>query len=91
MADIILFDLTRPEWVPVHRYNLIENLVLSASADSVDTSIINGKVVMEGRVIKTFDLDKIAAEVQKGALAYLEGSDFLGTEKPYPENMPPLW
>jgi len=90
-ADIILFDLTRPEWVPVHRYNLIENLVLSASADSVDTSIINGKVVMEGRVIKTFDLDKIAAEVQKGAEAYLQGSDFLGTEKPYPENMPPLW
>lgn len=90
-ADIILFDLTRPEWVPVHRYNLIENLVLSASGDSVDTSIINGKVVMEGRVIKTFDMDKLVAEAQKEGEAYLEGVDFLGTEKPYPENMPPLW
>jgi len=90
-ADIILFDLTRPEWVPVHRYNLIENLVLSVSSDSIDTSIINGKVVMEGRVIKTVDVDKVVAEVQNGAEPYFEGSDFLGTEKPYPENMPPLW
>ena len=90
-ADIILFDLARPEWVPVHRYNLIENLVLSATGDSVDTSIINGKVVMEGRVIKTFDMDRLVAEAQKEGEAYLEGVDFLGTEKPYPENMPPLW
>jgi 5-methylthioadenosine/S-adenosylhomocysteine deaminase len=90
-ADIILFDLARPEWVPVHRYNLVENLVLSATGDSVDTSIINGKVVMEGRVIKTFDMDKLVAEAQKEGEAYLEGVDFLGTEKPYPENMPPLW
>jgi len=90
-ADIILFDLTRPEWVPVHRYNLIENLVMSATGDSVDTSIINGKVVMEGRVIKAFDMDKLVAEMQKEGEAYIAGADFLGTEKPYPENMPPLW
>jgi 5-methylthioadenosine/S-adenosylhomocysteine deaminase len=90
-ADIIIFDLNRPEWVPVHRYNLIENLVLSASGDSVDTSIINGKVVMEEGIIKTFDLDKLVAETQQEGKAYLEKLDFLGTEKPYPENMPPLW
>ena len=90
-ADIITFDLARPEWVPVHRYNLIENLVLSATGDSVDTSIINGKVVMERRVIKTFDMDKLVEEAQKEDEAYLEGVDFMGTEKSYPENMPPLW
>ncbi|MFC1995078.1 amidohydrolase family protein [Chloroflexota bacterium] len=90
-ADIILFDLTRPEWVPVNRYNLIENLVLSATGDSVDTSIINGKVVMEGRAIKTFDMDKIVTAVQKEGEVYFEGFDFTGTDKPYPENLPPLW
>ena len=92
-ADIILFDLTRPEWVPVHRYNLIENLVMSATGDSVDTSIINGKVVMEGRVIKTFDMDRLVTEMQREGEAYsvAAATDFLGTEKPYPENMPPLW
>ncbi len=54
-ADIILIDLMTPEWVPWHKYNLIENLVLSATGASVDTNIINGKIVMEGRQIKTFN------------------------------------
>ena len=90
-ADMILFDLTRPEWVPYNRYNLIENLVLSATGDSVDTSIINGKIVMEGREIKTFDAGKIVEEAQKEAGPLIEGFPFLGTEKPYPDNMPPLW
>ena len=36
-ADITLFDLNRPEWVPVNKYNLLENLVLSATGDSVET------------------------------------------------------
>jgi len=90
-ADIILFDLNRPEWVPTHRYNLFENLVLSATGDSVDTSIIDGKVVMEGRVIKTFDVDKIVQTVQKESEVYFKDFDFVGTKKPYPENIPPLW
>ena len=91
-ADVILFDLTRPEWVPVHKYNLIENLVLSATGDSVDTTIINGRVVMEGHEIKTFDEKQVVARVQEiGRGSYLEGLDFLKAEKPYPENMPPLW
>lgn len=90
-ADIILFDLTRPEWVPVNKYNLIENLVLSATGDSVDTSIVDGKVVMEGRIIKTFDMDVIVTTVQKESEVYFEGFDYLGTDKPYPENLPPLW
>ena len=90
-ADIILFDLTQPEWVPTHKYNLIENLVLSANGNSVDTSIINGKIVMEGREVKTFNAIELAEKVQKEAGPYLEGVDFLGTAKPYPDNMPPLW
>jgi 5-methylthioadenosine/S-adenosylhomocysteine deaminase len=60
-ADIILFDLRRPEWVPIS--NIVQNLIWGASGDSVETVIIDGKIVMEDRVIKTFDeyemLDKI--------------------------------
>jgi cytosine/adenosine deaminase-related metal-dependent hydrolase len=90
-ADLILFDLNRPEWVPVNKYNLIENLVLSATGDSVETVMIDGKVVMEGYEFKTFKLNDLLAQVQKESEHYLEGLHFLGTEKPYPENMPPLW
>jgi 5-methylthioadenosine/S-adenosylhomocysteine deaminase len=90
-ADIILIDLMTPEWVPWHKYNLIENLILSATGASVDTNIIDGKIVMEGRQIKTFDERKVLEEMQADIGELLETLDFLGPEKPYPENMPPLW
>ena len=90
-ADVILFDLNRPEWVPVNKYNLLENLVLSATGDSVETVIVNGKIVVEGYEFKAFDLPKLVAEVQEVGEHYLEGIPFLGTDKPYPERMPPLW
>lgn len=90
-ADIILIDLMTPDWVPWHKYNLVENLVLSATGATVDTSIINGKVVMEGREIKTFDEKKILGKVQGNINRLVEKLDFCSPEKPYPENMPPLW
>jgi len=90
-ADIILIDLMTPEWVPWHKYNLIENLVLSATGASVDTTIIDGIVVMENRQIKTFNERKVLEEMQSDIEELLETLDFLGPEKPYPENMPPLW
>lgn len=68
-ADIILFDMRRPEWVPI--YNVVNNLVHSATGDSVDTVIIDGQIVMENRVIQTIDeeetIDKVQ-ETRKGIL-----------------------
>ena len=88
-ADILLIDLMRPEWIPWHKYNLIENLILSATGDCVDTSIIDGKVVMEGREIKTFDEKEVLEKAQQSVGELLETLDFLG--EPYPEKLPPLW
>lgn len=62
-ADIILLDTSRPEWRPLT--NVAINLVYSASGDSVDTVIIDGKVVMEKKIIKTVDEFKILEEAQK--------------------------
>ncbi len=90
-ADLIIIDLMTPEWVPWHKYNLIENLILSATGASVDTNIIDGKIVMEGREIKTFNEKKVMDDMQADIGELLETLDFLGTEKPYPEMMPPLW
>jgi 5-methylthioadenosine/S-adenosylhomocysteine deaminase len=53
-ADIILIDMDTPGLTP----NLltVKNLVYAAShGNSVETVIIDGKIVMEDRVIKTFD------------------------------------
>ena len=90
-ADIILIDLMRPEWVPWHRYNLIENLVLSATGDSVDTTIVDGQILMEGRQIKTLNERKLLEEEQSRVGELVESLSFCSPERPYPENMPPLW
>lgn len=62
-ADLILIDLDRPEWVP--SYNLVYSLVYSASGDSVDTVIVDGRVLMERRELKTIDLDEVFAHCRE--------------------------
>jgi 5-methylthioadenosine/S-adenosylhomocysteine deaminase len=62
-ADIIIVDLDRPHLVPL--YNVYSHLVYSAGGSEVDTSIINGKLVMENRDILTVDEDEIIAQARK--------------------------
>lgn len=52
-ADIILIDVKKPHMVP-HR-NLPSNLVYSGMGSDVDTVIIDGKIIMENRIVKTID------------------------------------
>jgi 5-methylthioadenosine/S-adenosylhomocysteine deaminase len=56
-ADIVIFDTRRPEWRPMH--NEVHNLVYSASGESVETVIIDGRVVMEKRKVLTIDEEEI--------------------------------
>lgn len=56
-ADILIFETRRPEWRPLH--NEIQNLVYSASSDSIDMIIIDGKVVMENKKVLTVDEEMI--------------------------------
>lgn len=46
LADLCLIDLQRPEMVPVH--DLTSNLVYSASGSFVDTTIVDGRILMQG-------------------------------------------
>jgi 5-methylthioadenosine/S-adenosylhomocysteine deaminase len=66
-ADITLFDLSRPEWVPL--FNPVANLVYSATGASADTVIINGKVIMEGRHLSTIDEAAVLQEAEERAQA----------------------
>ena len=56
-ADIVLYDMKNAEWQP--HYNPISLLVYSANSSSVDTVIVNGKVLMEHGELKTLDEEKI--------------------------------
>lgn len=69
-ADIILMNLEEPSFMPVLTYpvrNIIPNLVYSARGHEVETSIIDGKIVMEDRKIVTIDQKAAVKEAQEAA------------------------
>lgn len=69
-ADIIILDLDCPTLAPVYTVpmrNIIPNLVYAARGHEVETVIVNGKVIVEGRVPLTFDIKEIVHKAQKYA------------------------
>lgn len=63
IADLILINLKDVHLVPMH--NLISNLVYSANSSCVDTTICDGKILMQNRIVK--GEDKIKEEAQNVA------------------------
>jgi 5-methylthioadenosine/S-adenosylhomocysteine deaminase len=62
-ADVVLFDADMPQWQPL--YCEPYNLVYSASGDSADTVIVDGKIVMEHREVKTIDEREVVARIKE--------------------------
>jgi 5-methylthioadenosine/S-adenosylhomocysteine deaminase len=60
-ADLVLIDSESPHLTP--RIDLANQLVYSESGQSVDTVVIQGRVVMEGKEIKSFDEQEILRRV----------------------------
>lgn len=61
-ADLVLFDTHRPEWQAL--FNPVNNLVYNADGRSVDTVIVDGRIVVEGgRQIWT-NAQKLYGQVQ---------------------------
>ncbi|HEY7163895.1 MAG TPA: amidohydrolase [Candidatus Binatia bacterium] len=61
-ADVVLFDIQRPEWQPLH--DPVATLVYSATGASADTLIVNGRIIMEGREVLTIDEESVLKESQ---------------------------
>ncbi|WP_342431638.1 amidohydrolase [Neobacillus sp. FSL H8-0543] len=67
-ADLIIINLLEPTLCPLYIdpiRNIVPNLVYSARGHEVETSIINGKIVMENRVITTIDTRAAILEAQQ--------------------------
>jgi 5-methylthioadenosine/S-adenosylhomocysteine deaminase len=62
-ADLALIDFKKPHLCPL--YNEVSHLVYSAKAADVDTVIIDGKIIMENREIKTINSDKVMEMAEK--------------------------
>jgi cytosine/adenosine deaminase-related metal-dependent hydrolase len=65
-ADLILFNLHHPDWVPF--WDPVQTLVYSVSCGSVDTVIIDGQIVMRNRRILTVNEEEIFALAREHAL-----------------------
>ncbi|MCZ7574751.1 MAG: amidohydrolase [Ardenticatenaceae bacterium] len=61
-ADLILLDLRKPHHVPI--YDLPKAIVFGATASDVDTVMVDGQIVMQGREVKTLDEHAIIAAVE---------------------------
>lgn len=62
-ADIILIDMDKPHLYPIH--DIISSLAYTVQGSDVDTVIVNGKVIMEKREMKTMDVEKIKYNAEK--------------------------
>ncbi|MDH5745744.1 MAG: amidohydrolase family protein, partial [Candidatus Bathyarchaeota archaeon] len=64
-ADMIMVDLSKPHLKPLH--NIYANIVYSAHGSDVDTVIVDGKIVMENRQVKTLDEQTVMEKAEKTA------------------------
>jgi len=65
-ADLILVDFDKPHLTP--RHNLFASLVYSARGSDVDTVVVDGKVLMLKRLVKTLNEAEVMRKAQKVAL-----------------------
>ncbi|HIQ36929.1 MAG TPA: amidohydrolase [Desulfocapsa sulfexigens] len=62
-ADMIVLNMNQPHLTPL--YNIPSHLVYAARGVDVIHSIINGRVVMESRELKTLDENRILAQMRE--------------------------
>ncbi|WP_440119151.1 amidohydrolase [Paenibacillus sp. QZ-Y1] len=70
-ADLILIDLVKPHLQPVHEIESL--LAYSVNGADVDTTIVNGQILMRSRQLLTIDEDELYREVKVRAKRIVEG------------------
>jgi len=63
LADLAIVDLRKPHLAPVH--DVINSLVYCAKAADVETTLIDGRVVMQNRRLLTLDENEILRQAQE--------------------------
>ncbi|MGQ9640672.1 MAG: amidohydrolase [Candidatus Bathycorpusculaceae bacterium] len=68
-ADLALIDLSKPHLKPLH--NIYAGIVYSARGSDVDTVIVDGKILMENRVVKTLDESSVMEKAEAAKINLL--------------------
>jgi 5-methylthioadenosine/S-adenosylhomocysteine deaminase len=74
-ADVILVNLMSQMFTPLvpgNSEHLFSHLVFAANGSCVDTTIIDGKIVMEGRQLTTVDEQKVLREANAAFLRVID-------------------
>ncbi len=66
LADLITVRMNRARQTPL--YDPVSHLVYTTRGDDVDTTIVNGRVLMRGRVVRTLDAAAVLAEARQAAV-----------------------
>jgi 5-methylthioadenosine/S-adenosylhomocysteine deaminase len=75
-ADLIVINARAPNLVPIHGpAAIVSNLVYSAKGQDVETTIVDGKIIMRDREFQTLNNMEIYKKSQEQALAFVEGRD----------------
>lgn len=56
LADIVIIETKSPNMMP--NYDPFATLVFQANSSNVDTTIVNGKIIVENKKLKTYDIKK---------------------------------
>jgi 5-methylthioadenosine/S-adenosylhomocysteine deaminase len=73
-ADIILMNIDSPNMRPIHGEDtVVSDLVYSASSGNVDTTIVDGRVLMRNRQIETFNLCEVLSRSEDAARRLVGG------------------
>jgi 5-methylthioadenosine/S-adenosylhomocysteine deaminase len=68
-ADIVLINGKAPNMIPIYgKDTVISDLVYSTSAANVDTTIVDGNVLMQNREIKSLNVEQVMSKTQELAL-----------------------
>src|SRR6266568_517156 len=64
-ADVVLVRLREPNMMPIHGpKTLVSDLVYSARGSNVDTTIVEGRILMSNRKLAGLDLSKVQRDVE---------------------------
>jgi cytosine/adenosine deaminase-related metal-dependent hydrolase len=69
-ADLILVKLRAPHLVPT--FNPISNLIYAAEGSDVETVLIDGKIIMQERIVRTLDESTILQQARERGQKLLE-------------------
>lgn len=64
-ADLILLDFKKPHLTPIHDF--YANIVYSAYGNDVDTVIVDGRILMENKEVKTLEEEEVMLKAQETA------------------------